>query len=151
MIELILVLFFMALVAGLVTPMVMSTLDRIELQSSARRIASAMAYARSQAVTLKTAFVFEGDLESNQYWVRNTRTDKSSPTTVLDERVRFIQSSNDREFESDEVFRIKFFPQGNSSGGTLRVEAGDPEDSEEFYVITIDAVTGKAVITQEER
>lgn len=146
--ELILVLFFMGLIAGLATPMVMSTLDRIELQSAARRIASTLAYARSEAVTHKTAFVFEGDITGNQYWVTNTRTDESSPATVLDKRVRLAQFSSGEETISDELFRIKFFPQGNSNGGALLLEGAEAASNEDSYVISIDAVTGKAVIKQ---
>lgn len=144
--ELILVLFFMGMIAGLATPMVMSTLDRIELQSSARRIASTLAYARSQAVTHKTAFVFEGDIPGGRYWVTNTRTEESSIPTTLDSRIHMIQFTSGEETASDELFRIKFFPQGNSNGGALLLEG--TKENEEQYVINIDAVTGKAVITQ---
>ena len=58
LIELLLVLVFMALIAGLSIPYIGSSLDRIQLQAEAREIRSALGYARSQAVTLKTLFIF---------------------------------------------------------------------------------------------
>ena len=53
LLELILVLFLMGLMAGIVLPFVVSTLDRVKLQSEARQISSALQFARSEAITKK--------------------------------------------------------------------------------------------------
>ena len=79
----------MALIAGLSIPYIGSSLDRIQLQAEAREIRSALGYARSQAVTLKTLFIFNGDLVSNQYWLSIPRDDKTTSIKTIEESVKF--------------------------------------------------------------
>ena len=151
LVELILVLFFIGLIMGMATPLVMSTLDRIELRASAREMASALRYARSEAVSHKTSVIFEGYIDRNQYRVSHDRTEHATQTALLDEKIRIVHYTNELETIQDETFKIKFFPQGNSTGGTIRLEAGEPGESENLYAISIDPVTGKIRIDQEER
>ena len=77
LLELTLVMFFMAIIAGLSTPFVMSTLDRMELQASARKVASTLRYARSEAIASKKPVVFSGNLDRNQFWVTQGHNNKT--------------------------------------------------------------------------
>ena len=56
LLELVLVLFLMGLIMGLALPFVVKTLDHVKLQSEARRIASAIQFARSEAISKKILF-----------------------------------------------------------------------------------------------
>ena len=76
LIELTLVIIFMALIAGLATPFVMSTLDRMELQTSARQVTSELRYARSEAITIKKPVIFNVDLTNNKFWVSTEHENK---------------------------------------------------------------------------
>lgn len=146
LIELTLVIFFMGLIAGLTTPFVMSTLDRMELQSSARQVTSALRYARSEAVAIKQPVIFNGDLTDNKFWV-STEYDNQVPRVVfINDPVRFGHFLDEvkKEKYRDGKFTVTFFPQGNSSGGLISMEIGEPEKSENHYAINIDPITGKA-------
>lgn len=149
LLEMILVIILMALIAGVSLPFMGSTLDRISLQSTAREIASALRFARSQAITLKTLFTFNGDLTNNRYWLTNPRADTSTKTKTVDETVRLAQFQNADDIQSDGTFIIRFYPRGNSSGGSIRLEQANEENSETYYVIKIDPITGSPKIEAE--
>lgn len=144
LIELGAVLVLIALLAGLVTPFVLSTLDRIQGDSSVRQLASMLASTRSQAVATKTSLVFQGNLDQNQYWVINPRTEESSAVVELDRKVRFREFNDGEESFRDGIFSVTFYPLGNTSGGTIFL---DPSDTDApSFVLTIDPVTGKLYI-----
>jgi prepilin-type N-terminal cleavage/methylation domain-containing protein len=146
LIELLLVLVFMALIAGLSIPYVGSTLDRIQLQSEAREIRSALGYARSQAVTLKTLFIFNGDLVSNQYWLSIPRDDKTTRIKAIDESVKFKSFTAKKDHTEDDIFQIYFYPLGNSTGGTIEVELAQADKEDAYYEIIIDPIIGSTQI-----
>jgi len=148
LLELTLVMFFMAIIAGLSTPFVMSTLDRMELQTSARKVASTLRYARSEAITSKKPVIFSGNLERNQFWVTKGYKNETPKITSLIDPIRldhFISEGEDNFFKDDE-FTVTFFPQGNSSGGLIGMNINEPRGSGNYYAISIDPITGKTKI-----
>ncbi|MCH8157484.1 MAG: GspH/FimT family pseudopilin [Nitrospinae bacterium] len=149
LLELVLVLFFMALITGLVTPFVMSTLDRMELQSWARKVTAALRYARSEAISIKKPVIFNGDLTHNQFWITHSQEDETPRVISLDDSVRLARFLNEEEAISDGKFTVTFFPQGNSSGGLIGIETAEAEESESHYVISIDPITGRTRIKEE--
>jgi Tfp pilus assembly protein FimT len=146
LIELILVLVFMALIASLSMPFVASSLDRIQLQSEARAIKSALAYARSQAITLKTPFVFHGDLKNNQYWLSIPRDDKTTRIKSIKDNVKFRSFTSKKDRIEDNIFQIYFYPLGNSTDGTIQVELAKADREDAYYEIIIDPIIGNAKI-----
>ena len=151
LLELTLVMFFMALIAGLATPFVMSTLDRMKLQTSARQITSALRYARSKAITIKQPVVFNGDLTHNQFWVIPAHENATPRIVSLNDPVRLDHFLDEDEKETfrDGEFTITFFPQGNSSGGLIGMGIEKSGESESHYVIDIDPITGKTKLEKE--
>jgi Tfp pilus assembly protein FimT len=150
LIELILVLVFMALIAGLSIPFVASTLDKIQLQTEAREIRSALAYARSQAVTLKTLFIFHGDLVSNQYWLTIPRDDKTTSIKTLEENIKFKSFTAKKDRIENDIFQIHFYPRGNSTGGTIELELVKPDKEDAYYEIIIDPIIGNSKVHKKE-
>lgn len=148
LLELILVLLMMALIAGLTTPFVMSTLDRIRLDSEVRNVASALRYARSEAIARKIRFTFNADIESGRYWLAGPAGGDALQARVLDQGIRFKQFTNEQETRTDGTFVIHFFPQGNSSGGTIHLEVAGQDADETGYVIRVSPVTGTPRIEQ---
>ena len=146
----ILVLVFMALIAGLSIPFVGSTLDRIQLQAEAREIRSALGYARSQAVTLKTAFIFNGDLINNQYWLSIPRDDKTTRIKSIEESVKFKSFTAKKNRIEDNIFHIHFYPRGNSTGGTIELELAKADKEDAYYEIIIDPIIGNTKIHKKE-
>ena len=151
LLELTLVMFFIALIAGLATPFVMSTLDRMELQTSVRQVTSALRYARSEAITIKQPVVFNGDLTHNRFWVIPAHENATPRIVSLNDPVRLDHFLNEGEKETfrDGEFTITFFPQGNSSGGLIGMGIGKSGESENHYVINIDPITGKTKFEKE--
>ena len=150
LLELTLVMFFMALIAGLSTPFVMSTLDRMELQTSARKIASTLRYARNEAITSKKPVIFSGSLVRNQFWIKQGYKNETPKITSLVNPIRldhFIEEGEDN-FISDDEFTVTFFPQGNSSGGLIGININKSKSSENYYAINIDPITGTTNIKQ---
>jgi len=148
LLEIILVLVFIGLIAGLTTPFVMSTLERIKHQSETRKINSALRYARSEAITRKTAVTFNADIDSNKYWIGDKETKTSSVTKSLDPEFSMSHITGNDETIDSGTFAITFYPRGNSSGGTIQIATVSPGKSDTAYEITIDLITGNSRIEQ---
>ena len=140
--EMILVLLMIALITGLATPFLFKTLDRIKSQTSARSIATVLRYARSKAISEKTAYTFNANIDTNQYWLNNIETEKSSEVKQLDSRLRIVEFIDSDEEVNSGPFYIVFFPQGNSSGGKILIETIKDDDKTQ-YTISLDPVIGK--------
>lgn len=136
-------LVMIVLLVGLVTPFAMTTLERIQSDSSVRKLASMLASARSQAVATKTSLIFQGDLDQNQYWVMDPKTEKSSEVIQLDRMIQFHEFNDGEESWHDGIFSVTFYPLGNTSGGTILLEPSDADANAPSFTLTIDPVTGK--------
>jgi general secretion pathway protein H len=153
LLELTLVMFFMALIAGLTTPFIMSTLDRMEMQSAARKMASALRFARSEAITIKKPVIFSGNITQNHYWISAIEVIKNPRIRSLKNPIRLAQFMPTEENDpvSEGKFTITFFPQGNSSGGEISINIKESRESENYYVINIDPITGRTKIKESQR
>ena len=143
LIELVSVLVLVLLLMGFVTPFVMKTLDRIQGDSSVHKLASMLASVRSQAVATKASLVFQGNLDQNQYWVIDPKTEESSEVMELDRMIQFREFNDGEESWHEGIFSVTFYPLGNTSGGTILLEPTDADADAPSFVLTIDPVTGK--------
>ena len=148
LLEMVLVLLLMGLFAGLTLPFVVSTLDRIKLQSEVRQISSAIQFTRSEAISRKTLFTFNVDIEKNQYWLAIPKQEEVTQSKPIDETVQVIDYQRADETLTEGTFEILFYPRGNSSGGTIRFKSTDDKDEENIYAVAIDPITGKPRISQ---
>ena len=146
LLELVLVLLLMGLIAGLTLPFVVSTLDRIKLQSEVRQIASAIQFTRSEAISRKTLFTFNVDINKRQYWLAIPKQEEVTQSKPIDETVKIMDYQRADETLTEGTFMILFYPRGNSSGGTIRFKSIDDKDEENIYAVTIDPITGKPKI-----
>ena len=146
LLELVLVLLLMGLIAGLTLPFVVSTLDRIKLQSEVRQIASAIQFTRSEAISRKTLFTFNVDINKSQYWLAIPKQEEVTQSKPIDETVKIMDYQRADETLTEGIFMILFYPRGNSSGGTIRFKSIDDKDEENIYAVTIDPITGKPQI-----
>ena len=146
--ELILVLLLIALITGITTPFLFKTLDRIKTQTSARSLATVLRYARSKSISEKTPYTFNANIDTNQFWINNVETEKSSEVKQLDSGLRIIQFIDSDEEVNTGPFYIVFYPQGNSSGGEILLETAKEEEKTR-YKITLDSVTGKPNVETE--
>ena len=143
LLELVLVLFLIGLIAGLALPFVVSTLDRVKLQSEARQMASAIQFARSEAITKKTLLTFNANIDENEYWLAIPKDNEVTQSRFLNEPVQIKEHQGTEEPLSDGTFIINFYPRGNSSAGTIRLQSSINENEAPVYAIAIDPITGK--------
>ena len=146
LIEMISVLVMIGFLLILVTPLLMTTLDRIQGDASVHKLASMLASARSQAVAAKKSFIFQGNLDQNQYWVIDPKTEESSEVMELDRMIQFREFSDGEDSWHEGVFSVTFYPLGNTSGGTIFLEPSDSDADAPSFELTIDPVTGKPYI-----
>lgn len=136
----------LGLMLALATPVVLSTLDRIQSDSSVRKIQSQLASTRSRAVAAKSTFLFQGDLETNQYWVNHPETGENSKTVQLDSRIQFREFQDGDASFQEGTFSVWFYPQGSTSGGAIVLEPVDTDSNAPSFLLTIDPVTGKSYL-----
>ena len=128
---------------SLVTPFVMTTLERIQADSSARKVTSLLASARSQAIATKSSLVFQGSLDQHRYWVVDPETEKSSEVRELDRTIQFSGFDGGEGAQREGIFSVTFYPLGSTSGGTILLEPTDADSDAPSFLLTIDPVTGK--------
>jgi type II secretion system protein H len=151
LLELILVLAFMGLIAGLTTPFVMNTLERVERKSQVEKLVTTLRLTRSKAITTKTRYAFAADMENNNFWIQNLKTEETSNLGKLKQGIKF-KTFRDNVDEVDKgKFYIIFYPQGNASGGSMLMEAKDSGETEEWFEVSVDPVTGKPEFTSSEK
>jgi Tfp pilus assembly protein FimT len=136
------------LVAGLTTPVLISSLERIQNQAEVRKVASALRYARIQAITEKTPFVFHADIDNNKFWIESPATQYASRPIALSRGLKLVGFSDGAATAVRGEFLIVFNPQGNSSGGSVALESGFNANRIK-YSVTLDRVTGKAVVDEQ--
>ncbi len=149
LIELILVLFLIGLIAGLVTPFLISTLDRTKSQSEVRKIASTLRYARNQAISQKIPFAFAANIDDNRYWITPLNSNETSRFFSLGPKIRIAQFVFQEETIVHGSFSIVFYPQGSSSGGSIGLETAGAGKASVLYSITLDPVTGKPLVEEQ--
>jgi type II secretion system protein H len=147
--ELLLVLVVMSLIAGLTLPLFSGVLDRTERQAALREIASAMRYARSQAVAAKTPITFRADLVNNKYWLENKEEESVSKVKTLPAEVVFAEYTSGEDSYQHETVSILFYPRGNTSGGILVLKPKGDRKRDRFE-IHLDPVTGKPEVQSHE-
>ena len=146
--ELIVVLLIVSLVVGLVMPAFSKTLIRMERQSAIREIASAFKYARTKSIAEKVPIAFQAQLEENQYWLEDLRTEEISKVKSLPPELVFQDFADGDDTVTDETISIIFYPRGNTSGGTIRLSAPGVASEEEWFAIEVNQVTGRPKLIQ---
>ena len=138
------------LVAGLTTPFLASTLERTKGQSEARKIASTLRYARSQAISQKTPFIFKANISEKKYWLVEAKINEVIGKVVaLGQGISITQFRNQDETLLNGEFDIVFYPQGNSSGGAIDLQISVSGRAGPRYSITVDLVTGKPHVEEQ--
>ncbi len=163
LLELIVVLIFVSLMAGLVAPRLAGSLTRMNLRSASQKICSSLRYARSQATSEKMTYTVIFDFEKNGCFIQIKNEDQKETEDLSPDGQKLTDEDEiksyflpdgvkvekavlgDEEIES-ETFQIEFFPAGNSSGGDVFLV----DEKENCYRIRIDFLTGMVKLLDEE-
>lgn len=131
LLELIVVLAILSLTAAALVPLAAPSSRSIDIDAAAREMAIGLRAARSAAVYNNRETTFTIDAAAGRYW-----SDAAPAAQALPARISAALGRGQQG-----LGRIRFFPDGSASGGTLVLR-----DDQRAATIRIDALTGRASI-----
>lgn len=136
LIEVLVVLVILALSMAVVVPAVSKRLGG-SLDETARDVQVALRQARSEAVLRQRSTALLLDVAGKRYRIERSRDSKALPDTfTLTASVADIETKNG-------LAGIRFFPDGSSTGGFIRLSVGNSQRQ-----INVDWLTGRVSVVQ---
>ena len=126
-----------ALVFALVSMSFSKSLAGAKVQAASRDLVAALRFTRGQAIVQGKSTSLELDIENNRYMVPGRKVVSLPPN------MRMTMLTADNEVTGRNSGRIRFFPDGASTGGHISVFVGNDE-----WRINVDWLTG--AVTREE-
>lgn len=137
LVELIAVIVLIAIVMGLVTLSFTKSFSGAKIHAASHDLIAALRYTRGQAIVRGKEQALELDTSKNQYKAPGRRV------VQLPKNMHLGMLTAQSELTSETSGRIRFFPDGASTGGHISVLMGDIE-----WRINVDWLTG--AVTREE-
>lgn len=145
LIELIIVMFIIALGAGLVGIFIHGGSGKLELKTFTKNMSATLRYARSRAIAEKKVYSFiilENKRAYGLYAGLPHSEDIEEAVTVAYETIpESLQVMSDSH---ENYFRINFYPKGNSSGGKIRISN---QKGKTFFIL-INKITGSVKVNK---
>jgi len=148
LLELVVVMLILTAMLGLVLPGASSVFVRNDLKTSARRLAGAVAYARSQAMLERRVQELTLDLDGGTFWTSPMLDSDESdlePTRkqTLEGEVRFlnVRKAQDEERSSGRV-ALRFQPKGLAEPAVIHLVGS----GERVQTLSIKPFNGRCVI-----
>lgn len=144
--ELVIVTFIIALVAGISIPRFFGSIEKAELQNSTGKISAIMRAARARAVAEKKIFSVIIDVQNNKIFaVRGSYDSFEKPDMIAPEE---IPDSVKIQTDGENSSIFEFRPSGGSSGGQIYITGADSRSTSdsEGYFLTVDPLSGKVKI-----
>lgn len=113
LIEILAVLAIVAAIMGVFAFSIAGRLDKMKISGAARDVMSALRQTRSKAIVSRSEQTLEVDLEAR------TVTAPDENPIQLPEQLEMKLVTASTEVSSDKVGRIRFFPDGGSTGGKV--------------------------------
>jgi general secretion pathway protein H len=155
LIELIIVLVIIGIASGIVGIMIGRGSGGIEIKTVTKEISSVLRYARNHSVSEKRTYCFVINKEdgvvrlyAHKDETENTNEEFNEEEDMLPVLERplpadLLISINDDD--SEELY-MEFFPQGNSSGGTIKLE----NENGSIFFIDVNRITGRVKVEKDE-
>ena len=137
LIELVLVLFIIALVAGLVLPAVGRGVETLQLRAEVGAFSAFLRYAREQAITKREAQEVTIKPEAHLLTLRAAGSETPRASRKLSPRIAISADAPSGN-------SITFSPRGVSTGGSFRLTAPDGR----AYWVRVDPLTGRVTNTR---
>jgi general secretion pathway protein H len=136
LIEVVVVLGVIALVTALVLPMMSGTQSKADVQASARDLAAALRLTRNFAMTHGHTEAFTVDTTSGAF-----RAGSSAGPRRVASGVNLVLITATQEQIDEHTGSIRFFADGSSTGGGIRLSKGNNRDQ-----VLVDWLTGRISI-----
>lgn len=147
LLELLVVLAIAGLLVALVPPVVSAVVPGAKLKVAARELAVTLRDARNQAVNRNTIIDMTFELEPARYEIVSS-TPHLFPSgiriAILDNNaMTSAPSSASLDIRPGEKYRLRFYPDGSSSGATVRVAGRDTN-----YVVDVGWLMGRVTVSE---
>lgn len=135
LVEMLVVLVIASLVLALVGTSISRNVSGAEMRAAASKVAAGLRYTRTRAILSKSETVFLVDTENGSFRAAE-REDQQLPKGMN------VELNTARsELTSESVGGIRFFPDGGSTGGNVRLEANG-----RIYRVNVAWLTGEATV-----
>jgi len=136
LIEVLVVLFILTLVIAIVPPFFPKAIASSNVKSAARELASQLKQAQNLAINKQKETVLSLNIEQNHYTLGEKKTNLKLPKEA---KLSLVTARSEQL--SDNEGRIRFFPDGSSTGGQIKLSYINKD-----YVIDVHWLTGKVRI-----
>ena len=135
LVEMMIVLVIVALMMALVGTSISRNISGAEMRTAASKVAASLRYTRTQAILTKSEQVFVVDTEKRTYQAAEREAKE------LPEGMKVELNTARSELTSETAGGIRFYPDGGSTGGNVRLEANG-----RIYRINVAWLTGEASV-----
>lgn len=135
LVEVIVVLVIASLALALVGTSISRNISGAEMRTAARKVAASLRYTRTKAILSKSEQVFIVDTEALTYLA------PARPLETLPEGMKVELNTARSELTSETAGGIRFYPDGGSTGGKVRLEANG-----RIYTVNVAWLTGEASV-----
>ncbi|MGD2130551.1 MAG: GspH/FimT family protein [Lysobacterales bacterium] len=139
LVEVVVVLVIISLILALVGTSISRNISGAEMRTAARKVAASLRYTRTQAILRKSEQVFVVDTENRTYKAPDRELE------TLPEGMNVELNTARSEVTSEHVGGIRFYPDGGSTGGNVRLEANG-----RVYQVNIAWLTGEASVQRDD-
>jgi general secretion pathway protein H len=137
LIELLVVLAILGLVVALTVPVFYRVSPALELRTAARTVAATLREARGRAIGENAEAVLTIDLDAHSLQV------DGGPAVLLSPRLGITLVTATREMIDSGAGRIRFYPDGTSTGGRITLAL-----DERRYHVVVDWITGRVTANE---
>jgi general secretion pathway protein H len=139
LVELLIVMVLVALILALVGTSLSRSISGSEMRTAAGKLAANLRYTRTQAILTKSEQVLLIDTENRSYKAPDR------PEVKLPEGMDVELTTARSELTSEVVGGIRFYPDGGSTGGFVRLDANG-----RIYRVNVTWLTGEASVERQE-
>ena len=133
LVELLVVLVIVSLALALVGTSISRSISGAEMRNAARKVAASLRYTRTQAILTKSEKVFLVDTEKRTFRAGDRAAEE------LPAGLNVELNTARSELTSESAGGIRFYPDGGSTGGNVRLEANG-----RVYQVNVTWLTGEA-------
>jgi general secretion pathway protein H len=136
LVELLVVLVIATLLLTTVPPLLSTGVSSAEVKGAARQLAASLRYTRSQAILTRQETELVLDLERHTYRI----PDKARVFQLADDLSITLVTARS-EVIAEEQGKIRFFPDGSSTGGRITLSSGTHK-----YIVDVDWLSGRVAL-----
>jgi len=132
LLEIIVVMVMIAVILGFFSSGMMKSLDKAKIRAVSKDLVSAMRYTRGQAVTKHEQKTISFNVEDKTY-----KAPRKKMVTIPEEMEIYVYTAAS-DIANDSVGSIRFFSDGSSTGGWVKLVHGD-----KVWKINVNWLTGE--------